>query len=835
MGSESNCVRYQPLVVVAAALALGMVLDRTGNIPMAAWWILFAGLLPVWAVFWRQGYLRPAGLCLLAAVTSLGGAWHGWAWRWFPRDELGRFCTAEPQGMAIEARVESAPRRLAAPAPDPLTSVMRGERTRLRLTLLGMRRGGRWQSASGRVAMTVEGQVVGIFAGDRIRARVRAARIGRPMNPGELDFAEQARSERRLCWLFAESPDALSLVERDAGWRWRHGIRWLRELGESRLARHVDADQAALATAMLLGAREQLDEQLQDAYFETGLSHLIAISGLNVAIFAFGFWTVARMGWLSRRFALLIAIALAITYAILTDSQSPVVRAAVLLVCVCWGRYQGRRGLGMNTLAAAWIVILIAQPAALFQVGTQLSFLAVAVLGTVTFEHGGVDESDPLDRLIARHRPWGVRLMITAYRMLARSFWVSAAVWWAALPLVWYRFQLVSPIALLLNPLVVLPMALALYGGFAVFITGFFSDTAADFCGSICAMNLRWIEWLLHAARKVPGNHVWLPAPDGRWVACAYVGLALWTLYPGLHPPRRWQAALLLLFSAVGVWSAGLTPLPRSPALDGDLVCTFVAVGHGTAVILEFPDGRTMLYDAGHMGAHQAGTRSVLAAIRSRKISHLDAIVISHADLDHYNAVPGILDQLTVGVVYVTREMFRQPSPALMRLRQAIDAHRVRLERLRTGDRFRFPEREFGSRLAVEILHPPASGIAGSDNANSVVMLVEHSGYRLLLPGDLEEQGMEALLANPRLNCDLVMAPHHGSRGSRPAWFLNWCLPEWVIISCGPRGAAPSVAEAYGPEQRAVITTHARGAIEVRIGPQGVRVRPHCAAPPDRH
>jgi competence protein ComEC len=831
MENASNLPRYQPLVVVAAAFALGMLIDHNGQVAFAVWWIALASLLPLWAVLWRRRRLRVAGICLLAAVASLGAAWHCWRWRWYPRHEIGRYCTAEPTGMIVEARVESAPRRIAAPAPDPLTSVTRGERTRMQVAVLSMRRGGRWQAASGRVALTVEGQVVGIVAGDLVRARVRAARIARPMNPGEFDFAERARGERRLCWLFAESPDAISLVERDTGWRWRHGIRWMRELGESRLARHVAADQAPLATAMLLGAREQLDEQLQDTYFVTGLSHLIAISGLNVAIFAFGFWTVARMGWLSRRFALLIAIVLAITYAILTDSQSPVVRASVLLVCVCWGRYQGRRGAGLNTLAAAKIVILTAQPAALFQVGTQLSFLAVAVLGFVTWEAPPASETDPLDRLIARHRPWSVRLIRGIGRMLVRSFWVSSAVWWAALPLVWYRFQLVSPIAILLNPLVVLPMALALYSGFAVFIAGFLGDPAADLCGSICALNLRWIEWLLTAAREIPGNHLWLPPPDGKWVACAYIGLALWTLYPGLRPTRRWQAALLLLFSAAGVWSAGLTPLPRSTVLDGDLVCTFVAVGHGTAVILELPDGRTMLYDAGHMGAHQSGTRSVLAAIRSRKIAHLDAIVISHADLDHYNAVPGILDQLSVGVVYVTREMFRQPSPALQRLRQAIDRHQVRLETLRDGDLFRFAETDSANRLSLEVLHPPASGIVGGDNANSVVMLLEHSGYRLLLPGDLEERGMDALLAKPRLDCDLVMAPHHGSRGSQPDSFLRWCNPEWVVISCGSRGAMPAVMEAYGSDERAVLTTHTGGAIEVRMGRRGLRVQPFRASP----
>ena len=107
-----------------------------------------------------------------------------------------------------------------------------------------------------------------------------------------------------------------------------------------------------------------------------------------------------------------------------------------------------------------------------------------------------------------------------------------------------------------------------------------------------------------------------------------------------------------------------------------------------------------------------------------------------------------------------------------------------------------FEQRRSGSPVTMRVLHPPEGGVPGSDNANSIVLCVEYAGDRLLLTGDLEAAGMERLLQQPPLDCDIVMAPHHGSRFSEPWRFLEWSKAEWVVSSCSRRSDGRVLREA---------------------------------------
>ena len=137
-----------------------------------------------------------------------------------------------------------------------------------------------------------------------------------------------------------------------------------------------------------------------------------------------------------------------------------------------------------------------------------------------------------------------------------------------------------------------------------------------------------------------------------------------------------------------------------------------------------------------------------------------------------------------------------------------------------------------GTRL--EALHPPRKGVFGSDNANSIVLLVEHAGRRILLPGDLESPGLEDLLAEDPLDCDVVMAPHHGSRRSDPTGFSLWSTPEHVLFS-GDRNVEDipgieMVKDSYRARGAEVYHTAEDGAVCFELTRSGVKVlthRPH--------
>jgi competence protein ComEC len=145
-------------------------------------------------------------------------------------------------------------------------------------------------------------------------------------------------------------------------------------------------------------------------------------------------------------------------------------------------------------------------------------------------------------------------------------------------------------------------------------------------------------------------------------------------------------------------------------------------------------------------------------------------------------------------------------------LEDAIRAAGVPIRQVWAGDRLRV-----GPQVTVEILHPPREGVLGSDNANSITLAVEYGGRRLLLPGDLESPGIEGVMAELPYDCDVLLAPHHGSRRSDPPGFAAWSTPDWVVISGGGGDDVRQVVQTYERAGAEVLRTSKRGTVHFSV------------------
>ena len=188
--------------------------------------------------------------------------------------------------------------------------------------------------------------------------------------------------------------------------------------------------------------------------------------------------------------------------------------------------------------------------------------------------------------------------------------------------------------------------------------------------------------------------------------------------------------------------------------------------------------------------------------------------------------VPGILERFSVGAVYVSPVMFREPTPALEALRYAIQSLGVPLSELDASVGLKG-----GGDVELEILHPPARGVIGSDNANSIVLRIGYQGHTILLPGDLETPGLEDVTAEVPLDCSIVMAPHHGSLRSDPLGFSAWSTPEHVVISGGAGRDLDVVRWAYEYGGATVSHTAVAGAIRFEVSSAGISTMRHRDSP----
>lgn len=813
---------HEPLAFAAVAVVLGIAVDRYLGIGSWAGALSVLGLV-AWVVAWRRGACRLSTTLLLATVGLTSATWHHCQWRLFGERDLGRLATLDAAPVCLEAIATDAPQRRPAPAPSPFRAIPEGAKSVLTVRVLGVRSGADWRSAEGQTELVVDGPALPVRAGDRLRVFGQLRASSPPRNPGQFDFAAVDRSDRQLATVRCESPACVTIVQAGGGlspWRWITGARLAIE---RQLWRRLTPEQAPLAAAMLVGARQGVARDRAEPYRLTGTLHLLVVSGLHVGLVVGMFYVAARLGFSPRRRTLVVMMVAIALYALVTGARPPVVRAAVLAEMICLAAMTGRRVLAINSLAAAGVIVLAWSPAELFRSGPQLSFIAAATLMWLAAWELDRRPRDPMSRLLASVRTWPERFADRGVRFAAMTLLATLIVWGVTAPLLMTRFHLLSPVAVPISLAVFPLMAVAVVGSLLLVSVGWLIPPLAGPLAWGCGASIDGLEAVVTAASGAPGGVFWLAGPAGWWSVGAYAVLAAGLLWRGTERAAKWFLMVGLAWIAAGFLTAALPP-----AGDGAVRCTFIDVGHGCAVLVKTPPGPTLLYDAGSLGSPGMAAETIAGVLWEKGIRRIDALVLSHADVDHFNAAPGLLERFEIGGVYVSPFMFRADDSyhsAAAVLARRLEQHGVPVQTMGQGDRL-----ELGG-VTAEVLHPTPADAGRPDNANSLVLAVEHGGRRVLLPGDLEAAGLEEVVFQATYDCDLLLAPHHGSDRSDPPGFAGWSTPEWVVVSGGHARHSTQAGVTYAAAGARVLRTSERGAIEFSLSRNAVEVR--CFLSPD--
>jgi competence protein ComEC len=251
------------------------------------------------------------------------------------------------------------------------------------------------------------------------------------------------------------------------------------------------------------------------------------------------------------------------------------------------------------------------------------------------------------------------------------------------------------------------------------------------------------------------------------------------------------------------------SPLPDKTTI------TFYSVGHGLAVLMEFPDETRMLYDCGSHDGGAIAADAVLGDLRERGIAHLHRVYLSHADLDHYSALPDLIGEIETSRIISTDAVIGSKETNLINLRRNLRAAGCELRPVEMGTRERISEE-----VSIEVLHPPRGIEFSSDNAASLVLHVRCQGVGILLTGDLEAEGLWSLFGRDALDTDILLAPHHGSLAANPGELSTWCRPRYVVISSGHRVKLRQLERIYSRSRR-VLCTERDGAVRFSISAEG--------------
>jgi len=822
--------RRLPVVPLAVALAAGIacavsLLPACPEAVMACW-AMAVGALGIWWWLAKRSLVGAAVVVLWLTVAVAGAAWglarHGL----FAADDVAWRLGDQPVPLAIEGVVTEAPRPLPGMLRDPETGEPVRPATESTIRVVRLREGPRWVQAAGTASVMIDGPAPQVSAGSRIRLFGRGLRPAAATNPGEYDFRAEARSRRCLSVIRCQSADCLEVLAGPPWWHPGPSLERLRRRGSQLLQASMPRSVAGLADALLLGNREWLPREQTQPFLVTGTIHILAISGLHVGILAWALFRLVRTTPLGRGAALVSVAAMTGGYMILVHAQVPVVRATLIVWLACLAAWLGRRPVGINSLAVVAILVMLRQPMGLFRTGTQLSFLSTAVL--ILLATAVARERQPLDpiaRLIEQSRHPLERRLRAVGRGVLGSVLAGAAVWAVTAPLVAMQYHVVSPIALVLNPLIAPLVAVAMGCGLVALLVGLVSPWLAAGPAAGCAAVLRLIQTAAESAAGVPGAYAWVSGPSLAWVTGWYLAVLVSVVLAGrvdLRQVWRWSVPCLIwLTVGLAAWTTGWSTTPPGQSLE----VTLASMRHGLGIVVRPPSGEVLVYDAGRLGAPAAARRAMEAVLRDAGIERIDLLVLSHADADHFNAVSELLERFTVCRLAVAPPFLQSDSPEAQAVLREANQRQIPLDVLTAGTPVAFSET-----ATLQVLHPLAGDVAdGNDNAASLVLTVEAAGRRLLLTGDLDGDAVDELLARGVPECDAMVAPHHGSRTSLPPRLAEAVRPRVVLISGTGDSGWEAVREAYaatGPDGMGadVACTCRQSAIRLRMEPHGLHL-----------
>jgi competence protein ComEC len=781
--------------------------------------VAVVGAILTWIIWFFGGKPGLAFVYLGISTAALGAGYHQNYRNVYAADDIGEFVKPDARPVRLRGMLDEEPRIQWQPPTSALHSIPRSNLGRTDPTVAvirvsQLRRTDDWLAVSGRAQLSVADHLKNIHVGDEVEVVGRLVAPRGLSNPGEFDFASYLRDQRiRAQVLVAKTASGVTRLER--GWS-SYPSGWLAVLrgwAQRTLDQAILTAESGVATALLLGESSSMTNEDWDKYIHTGVIHVLAISGQHLVVLAFFLWWSARLlASRTSRAAWFVALLL-LGYSLLAGGRPPVMRSAVMVCVYCGSMILRRRALLPNTFALAWLIVVLLNPTDIFSAGCQLTFLSVAVLYWGTGRWFRRDR-DPLDRLVEESRPGWQRLALRLGRAVGVTYAITIIIWLCLLPLVAARYQVVSLAGLVIGPPLVLLTSIALIAGFLLLPAAILCPLIAPLFGWVTGRCLAGCDTLVSVSEPLPGSYWYVGMVPDWWLWVFYPGLLAFLTVESLQ--KHWRWGLLL---GLGWLCVGLVRLSGAFALPPDeLRCTFLAVGHGGCAVLETPDGRTFLYDAGALGGPDVTRRQIAPYLWYRGIRRIDEVFLSHADLDHFNGLPALLDRFAVGQVTCTPSFADKKTPGVQLTLEKLEEHRVPRRIVRAGDRLRADN----GWVQFDVLHPPAVGPEGNENARSLVLLVHHAQHTLLLTGDLEGPGLARVLTLPPVRPDIFMAPHHGSRLTNTAELARWAQPN-VVVSCeGPPRGPTRPAEPYSQIGAIFFSTWKYGAVTIRSHTSGL-------------
>ena len=529
----------------------------------------------------------------------------------------------------------------------------------------------------------------------------------------------------------------------------------IRSLFEDKLG-----DNYGLLTALILGDKSSVDPEIRSDFTDTGVIHVLAVSGLHVGyvlLILMSMGKIMRIPWGWDRLFIIIGL---VCFCILTGGKPSVVRASTMAGLYILTPVVNRTGNLWNTIFLSALIILLFDPLYIQDLGFILSYTAVASI-ILLYQFVQTVLPDPLKIVNIKNKPtqfvWGL-------------FLVSLSAQLGTLPITAIHFDRIPIISLIANLVVVPIIGILVATGFTIMLLGWI-PFVGNLIGETAWLTTEIITWIAAQFSELPFAYVSVHQLEWPWALGYYILLMTFILLC-LPKFRRYS-----LISGL-IWISGWIIIPSTPK-EMDVV--FMDVGQGDATIVRLPNEKTILIDGGQrFGNRDYGASVVIPVLNHLNIKQIDWMIMSHPHSDHIGGLISIIEVMKIDSVYDSYlDMDTWTYTSLM---DSLASRSVGIRRPSPGEVI-----ELDKDLSMLIFAPDSATVSKSHiNDASIVFKLVYGETSFLFTGDMESNGEASLLHfDSQLDVDVLKVGHHGSKTSTTDPFIKLVSPELTVVSVG--------------------------------------------------
>ncbi|MEN8258179.1 MAG: DNA internalization-related competence protein ComEC/Rec2 [Thermodesulfobacteriota bacterium] len=668
-----------------------------------------------------------------------------------------------------------------------------------------------FQKASGLVKINMRGRPKNpLFAGDQILTRAKLSPPQGFHNPGGFDHSRFLATQNIFISGWISSGQSIikvdGLTRKDS--RLFYGPEQLRSQLISFLDHNLPEKHSALYRALITGDRGGLSPELTELFRSLGIVHLLAISGLHMALLAGAvmtgsYWLLQRSSTIllhgsAKKIAACAAILPLILYCLVAGFQTPALRALLMIMVFISALLSDRQWHGPTNISLAALFILIINPLAITTVSFQLSFAAVA--GIILILPQARD-------FFTTHEHKNIKRLIIRYA--SGSLIVSLAASLATLPLLLYhfnRFALSGPLATITIEPFLCMWALG-WGLPASLLAPLFPNLAL----LLFKTGGAGLDIALYLAEKLQplSKSIWLPTPSVFQVILFYSGLFSFIQI------KKTQLRMVAVVCCLMIFAVAPSKITADQA-------TILDVGQGNCTLIETSEGEVIVVDAGgpRSPSFDIGRQVIAPALWSKGIRSIDLLILSHPDQDHYSGAAFLLEHFTPRDLWIPTK--NAPDPGWQKMLEIAKRVQSNIHIPKKGETY-----SLASGSTLSCLGDLHSSAQEKQNNQSLVIKFTSAKHSLLMPGDIENEAERYLVDHhDNLSSDVIIAPHHGSISSSSREFLNKVAPKTVIFSASrfKRSRYPNraVEKRYREGGATSLLTSEAGAITILFMPEGL-------------